>query len=164
MSDKVEIVHRREAARVNLRKMLDAKTRGERITALEIVEATGFDAWESFRDVIRRWAAAKGYVLIPVRCDGYRVGDPDDHVTVAAARRQSAVRHVGVAVRNLAAAPTSQLSDAGFKRYERELIATSRLHAIGREDDKAIRKEFKLGRTRVPLRLVEDNKVESDDL
>lgn len=145
--------HEREAARVNLRKMLDTKKRGDQITPMEIVKSTGFDDWRSFGDVIRRWARSAGCSPIPVRNEGWRLASPDGQVTDAARDRRAATRRLKRAAHTLATTPVAELSDVAAKRHERELLSVGRLATLASDDDKEIRKEFKLGVERVPLRI-----------
>lgn len=155
MSDDTTIkkTHEREAARVNLRKMLEAKKRGDQITPSEIVAATGFEDWRSFGEVIRRWARSAGCSPIPMRNEGWRLASPDDQVTDAARDRRAATRRLKRAAHTLGSTPVGELSEVSAKRHEREMLAVGRLVTQATLDDKAISKEFKLGSERVPLRL-----------
>lgn len=145
--------HEREAARVNLRKMLETKKRGDHIAAKEIADATGFEDWRSFGDTIRKWALSAGFALVPIVNEGWRIGLADDHVTVASKQRRSVRRKLAKASSVLVSTPVTELSEHGVRRHEREMLAVARLKTIADADDKAIRKDFALDSGRVPLRI-----------
>jgi hypothetical protein len=154
-NDEIEIVNAREAARVNLRKMLDGKRRGDRITAAEVVASTGFDHWQSFSSVIHRWARSSKFPLFPVKNDGWRIGLPAEHVDAAESKRRSARRREIHGFDLLVHAPRTELTDAEARRVEfLAPRAAARVQRI-ESDDREISKEFKLSE-RVPMRTLKE--------
>jgi hypothetical protein len=143
----------REAARVNLRKMLEGKRRGDRITAAEVVEATGFEQWRSFGAVIHTWARQNKLPLFPVRNDGWRLGLAAEHVDAAESKRRSARRREIHGLDLLVHAPRSELNDSEARRVE--FLAPRAAMRVERAqiDDRDIKSEFKLTE-RVPLRML----------
>lgn len=163
MSDKNDEVdikkqHEREAARVNLRKMLETKKRGDRITASEVTVATGFDDWRSFGGTIRSFIRNKGMVSWPVTNDGWRIGLPEDHVDYSEKQRRSALRKERLAFNSLMAAPRAELNDHQTRRVEFALARSASRLQQAKQHDKETREEFKLTE-RVPLRTLTNGKT-----
>lgn len=145
-----DIVDKRKTANGNLRAMLDAKKRGDLITASEIVDATGFDDWRSFGRIVRAWAPTKRFAITPVRGDGWRVEAPDGHATQAGNYRKSALRKIKRAVQIHVHAPVAEMSEAATRKLLFEGPKLANQLALMESDDKDIRKEFKLGPERNP--------------
>jgi hypothetical protein len=132
--------------------MLDGKKRGDRITALEIVESTGFENWRSFSNVIHAWARANKLALFPVRHDGWRIGLPAEHADAAESKRKAARRREMHGLDLLVYAPRAEMTEAQNRRTE--FLASRAAQRVQRAetDHKDIRHELKL-EGRVPLRL-----------
>jgi len=144
--------YKREAARVTLRRMLDGKKRGDRITAKEITEATGMDDWSSFREVIRRWARKSGFVAVAVRNDGYRLGGAFDHLDVSDKERRKGLRASIEEMRILAHTPQSELDESGVRRHQFQITRAQARFEQAASHERESRVELKLGsRDRVPL-------------
>jgi hypothetical protein len=143
----------RELARVTLRKLLDGKKKGDRITASEIVDATGFDDWRSFGDTVRRWGAARGFEIVAVVNDGWRIVVDREHADVAVRRLRSAAKKEVRAHRAVRSADTSQLTDAEMRRHTFVAGIAARREREAVADERTVRKELKLGSDRVPLRI-----------
>jgi hypothetical protein len=141
----------REAARLNLRKMLESKKRGDRITAAEVVTSTGFERWQTFSSVIHSWARLNKLPLFPVRNDGWRIGLPAEHVDAAESKRRSARRREIHGLDLLIHTPREGLSDAEVRRVE--FLAPRAAQRVQRieADHRDIKQEFRLTE-RVPLR------------
>ena len=107
----------REAAFITLKEILETKGRGDRLTAQEIREATGFDDWESFRPRIRRFFIRKGLLPEAVLNDGYRLLTPSEHVDWAERRRRQAFRREADGLRALDATPLVELNDRDLRRH-----------------------------------------------
>lgn len=159
MTSPIKKSYERDAARVNLRKMLDGKKRGDRVTAAEVFEATGFPL-ESMRNAVRAWAEEQGFVLVAVPRDGYRVGGPTDHVDYGEKKRQQMRSKLRDGVRALVTAPVEEFDKLTERRHDFLLKRMSLLMASADQHDKEVRREFKLGQERVPLRIAEP--TESD--
>lgn len=147
----------RDAAWVTLKEKLDSKKRGDRITAAEIVEWTGFDDWRSFGQRIRTWAKAKPSergALVPVVNDGWKLTTPQEDTDYAEQRRRSAFKKEKDAVRVLASTPVHLLDERGQRRHGFQLTRTVQRAELHRTHDKEIKSELKLTapRERVPLR------------
>lgn len=160
MSDEADIkaAHEREAARVNLRKMLDRKGRGDRITAAEIADSTGFAEWQSFGDTVRRWAKAAKFSLQPVINDGWRIGLARDHIDAAESKRKRGLRAVKDEVRLLMHTPQSELTDAEQRRHQFAISRAADRLQSAEKHERETRQEFKLGGDRVPLRALAGGK------
>lgn len=143
--------HEREAARVTLRKMLDGKKRGDRITAADVVEATGFDDWRSFGATIHTWAKASSFVLVSVPNDGWRVGLAADHIDYAEAKRRASLRRDARCLKALIDIPRAELSEADNRRAEFALVRAAARVQLATEHSRETATEFKLSE-RVPLR------------
>jgi hypothetical protein len=158
----VEVLEKREAALVNLHAMLAGKKRGDRITAAEIVEATGFEDWRSFRGPIHRYVASASLVSVAVPNDGWRIGLPADHIDFAEKKRQSALRKERRGLKALVDTPIVELDDRQTRRAEFLTVRAAARVQSSQKDDKEIRKELKIGSERVPLRIatLETNNTE----
>ena len=64
---------RRDDAFNHLRGLLDSKTFGDLITAEEIIESSGFEDWGKLRSRILSYMRKRGFSLIAVPHNGYRV-------------------------------------------------------------------------------------------
>lgn len=155
--------HERDAARVNLRKMLETKKRGDRITAAEIVTATGFENWQSFGATIRSFIRSAGLVAFPVTNDGWRVGLPVDHLDYAERQRRGALRREKRGLDALVHAPRAELDDDQTRRAEFLLARSAARVQTAKQHDKETRTEFKLGRERVPLRIAGGKKEPGEE-
>lgn len=157
MSEEEDSRFAREAARVNLRKMLEGKKRGERITAAEVVASTGFEHWQSFGAVIHAWARRSKLPLFPVKNDGWRIGLPAEHVDAAESKRRAARRREIHGLDLLVHAPRDGLTEAEARRVE--FLAPRAAQRVQRieADDRDIKKELRLA-DRVPIRTLTDGK------
>lgn len=145
-------VFAREAATVALGKLLATKSRGGRITAAEIQQATGFEDWRSFRRRIFTWAKHEKLVAFPVMNDGWRFGLAHEHVDFAEKRRKKALREEGRGLKALIDAPRAELDAHQLRRTEFATQLAARRYAQAAADHKATKHEFKLtDRERVPL-------------
>ncbi|MBA2741476.1 MAG: hypothetical protein H0U46_05640 [Actinobacteria bacterium] len=149
----------RERARVDLRKMLDSKSRGDRITAAEIVDATGFDDWALFGETVRRWAERRGFPLDFEKGDGWRILLPHEHVDYAERQRKRAFRAERKGLSSLISTPSVQLDERAQRRLHTALIRAQERMSLATEHHKQIATAFKT-EERVPFRLVEKDKDE----
>ncbi len=145
-------VFSREAAVVALEKLLSTKTRGSRITAQEITEATGDYRWRSFYRHVAKWGKTKGFVLFPVTNDGWRFGNPNEHLDFSEKLRQAALRREKRSLKSLADTPIEQLSDVDNRRHAFVSVRAMRRVNDASRDDAEIKKQFKLENFRVPLK------------
>lgn len=148
----VEVLEKRDAAIINLHAMLARKKRGDRITAAEIVEATGFEDWRSFRVPIHRYVASANLVAMAVPNDGWRIGLPADHIDFAERKRRSALKKERRGLKALVDTPIAELDDRQTRRAEFLTVRAASRVQSGQKDDKEIRKVLKIGTERVPLR------------
>ncbi len=152
MSDEIKKQHEREAARVNLRKMLETKKRGDRITASEVVESTGFAEWRSFGNTIRTFIRAQGFTAVPVRGDGWLISSPVSQIDDARKLSDSGTRKKVRALKAAASVPRAEIDERSLRRLE---FITTRLAAEVEQitrHTREVREEFKLSE-RVPLRI-----------
>lgn len=138
------------ASKVNLMAMLKSKTYGSRITAAEICECTGADDWRQFGAIIRSWATKCGLPLHAVRNDGWRICNANEIVSSAGMDRRAALRKERRGLKKLVTAPAEQLADTEQRRLEFELRRAAVRVARADEDDRDIKREFKVSE-RVPL-------------
>lgn len=152
--NKINTVFPREAAILELEKILAAKQKGDRITAGEILDGTGFDI-DSLRGRIKTWAQRKGLVLDAVPNDGYRIRLDAEHVDHALAQSKRAARREREAMRALLATDASKLDDTQTRRHEWLAPRVATRVARAEQDIKDAKRELKLtGNERVPLRIV----------
>lgn len=124
---------KRDAAWVTLREMLESKKRGDRITAQEIIDATGFSSWRSFGDRIRRWSDKKGFALFFVPNDGWRIGLAHEHYDKQEGYRKSARRKELRAFGVLVSTPAAELDDRQMRRHQAALVrAQARVEMVQR--------------------------------
>lgn len=145
----------RDAARVNLRIMLDQKTHGDRITAAEIITATGFDKWNSFRGPIKTWAKRNNYVLQAVPNDGYRVADAAGIIDTSKqlGRQQFALAEERDRV--IGTVPIDRLKENEVPVYTQERMRSTRALEVARRNESETRKQEQIGAApRVPMKLV----------
>lgn len=144
--------NQRAAAMVNLGKLLEAKKRGDLITASEIINATGLPDWHKFRGAIRSNLLKRGLVPQAIPNDGYRIILPDEHVNTARRAIKSVVGKTGRAMRALASA-RSEMTDSGLRRADFMAPRIAAMHENARQTHDEIRKELKTSE-RVPMRLI----------
>lgn len=133
----------REAAVLNLGKLLATKKRGDRITAAEIQDATGFADWRSFRGRIFTWAKNNGLAPFAVTNDGWRFGMPAEHIDFAERKRKTAKGHEKRGLQALLDIPRPELDDEQERRLIVVIPRAAQRVAEAESHDRAIRTEFK---------------------
>lgn len=151
----VKVIFAREAATVALEKLLENKTFGDRITAAEIQDATGFADWRSFGHKIRKYVEKRHMVHFAVPNDGFRIGTPQEHLDFSEQHRKSALRKEKRGVKALLSTDRTQLSETDDRRFEFALRRASTRLVAAERDDKDTKAEFKLDSSRPPRRLPE---------
>lgn len=155
-------VDHKAAKLIVLRQKLDAKKRGDRITAAEIVEWTGFPNWRAFAVQIHRWARDNGFGLDPVVNDGWRIVLGHEVVDLNERKRKTALRIESRSLRLALATPTVEMDPRQELRHQRALERTAVRVATARQHNVATLKELR-GESRPPLRVITDGKKKDDD-
>lgn len=141
------------AATIDLeKKILSKKTKGDRITAREVLDATGMPI-DRMRRQIKAWATKSNLVVKPVPGDGYRILLDAEHIDESVDRTRRARNQERRALHAVLTADASKLDQAQARRHE---FVTSRIAArVARieQDIQEIKREFKLTE-RVPLRVL----------
>jgi hypothetical protein len=152
VKNEIETVFPREAAVLELEKLLASKSKGDRITAREVLEQTGMSI-EKLRGRIKTWAKRKSLVLAPVPNDGYRILADSEHVDYTIRRTKTALKSEKEALRSLAVTDASKLDDAQVRRHEWLMPRVASRVARAEQDSKDTKREFKLTE-RAPLRVL----------
>lgn len=147
----IEEKERRDLAFVSLRKHIDQKTYGDRITAEEIIETTGFEQWRSFCPRIRRYMRSRGHYLQPVPNDGYRILLPHEHVDYAERQRRSALRKEVLGLGATESTPVKELDERQLRRWEFVRARQHKRVGLAQEHEKETRKALGTRSDRVPL-------------
>jgi hypothetical protein len=142
----------RAAARVSVTELLAAKGHGDRITAREIVEATGIEDWRILRPAIYAWARKHQLVVFAVRNDGWRFGEPAEHSDYAESKRRRSLRAEKQGLRALLDTPPSGLNDEQRRRHEFLLPRAAARVSEAERHERETKEEFRLGGERVPRR------------
>ncbi len=146
-----EKAYKRSVARTTLRGMLDTKVRGNRITAADIVDATGFDDWQTFRNTVRTHMMSRGMTLTPIPNDGYSVDLAVGQLDHSESRRRKALKQNKLRVKALVSVPQTELSEAEVRKHGFLLGKAAAEIDLATRNDRDITKELKLT-DRVPLR------------
>jgi hypothetical protein len=150
----IQTVFPREAAALALEKLLATKVKGDRITAREVLETTGFEV-DSLRGRIKTWAKRMRLVVVAVPSDGYRIVPDSELVDRAVAGSKSAARKEKENLRVLMTADQSKLDDVEMRRHNFVTPRVAARAARSEQDMKDVKQELKLTE-RVPLRLLSD--------
>lgn len=153
--DEVLDADHKAAKWITLREKLDSKKRGDRITAAEVVEWTGFSNWQGFSGRIHTWARNAGYSLAPVKNDGWRIRLPNEVPDDLESRRKRALRIESRGLRVALATPTTDLDDRAVVVFQRRIERTAARVALARHHNAEAAKELR-GESRVPLRVITD--------
>jgi hypothetical protein len=150
----------REAAWITLRDKLDEKKRGDRITAAEVVEWSGFTEWRRFDERIKTWARRRGMTARMTDGDGWALLTAAEELLFAEGKRKEAFRKEKKGLRALLSVPVQDLDERMQRRHEFQLAKAQQRTQVAADHDVETRKEFKLGpaRERVPLRLIAQGK------
>lgn len=153
MGELIQERYQRDAAFLRLVDALNTKTRGDRITAEEVVKWTGFAEWQKFGGRIRTWGRKMGFQLVAVPNDGWRIALAEEHMDRSEQSRRSAFRKEKGALKALVDMPRAELSDSATRRAEFLIPKAAARVQQAAEHDRDIKKELKLTE-RVPLRQI----------
>jgi hypothetical protein len=154
--DAKDIRYQRDAAFIGLRPLLESKKRGDRITAAEIRDATGFDDWKGLRSRIRQYFEAKGLFLRAVPNDGYRIIAGNEHADESARHQRTALKREIKSLNVISSAPVEELSDDEVRRvrFQRDRSVRRVELAASHDQDNYHKLGIKPLRQRIPaLRL-----------
>jgi hypothetical protein len=150
MSAEIKTVFPKEAAVLELEKILSNKGKGDRITAKEVLDGTGMSV-ENLRGRIKTWARRKGFVVQAVPNDGYRILSDVEHVDYTLCQSKSAARKEREGLRSLLSTDSARLDAVQTRRHEFLTPRVAARVARAEQDIKEAKQEFKLTE-RVPLR------------
>jgi hypothetical protein len=147
---------RRDKAFDHLRGLLDLKTFGDIISAEEIIDATGFEDWRLFSRRVRRYMDQRGFAILPVPHNGWRVAGAKEQALAVAPRAVERGRKVVArGGRQAAVVPPTELTDREERLRTFFVGKVTSEIALAEKNRGEIRRHLTAGKRteRVPLKL-----------